>query len=132
MVLVDTSVWADLLNEYPSVEASAMHELLNSDAVIFTTGVIIQEVLQGIKERKKRTEIGNDFEAFAFISPSWETHIQAAEVFCYCRKKGITVRKSVDILIAALALEYDLEVLHKDRDFPAIAKLFPLKLYKKL
>ena len=90
--------------------------------------MILQEVLQGIREKRKRVAIRADLEEYVCILPSVQTHIEAAELFAICRKKGTTVRKSIDCVIAALAIEYDLEVLQKDRDFPLLAKVVPLKL----
>jgi predicted nucleic acid-binding protein len=129
MVIVDTSVWADFLNGYSSKEAAALRELIENEEEIYLTGLIVQEVLQGIREKKKRTEIRKDLEEFVIINPSTQTHIDSAELFCACRKKGITIRKSIDCLIARIAIEYDLQLLHKDRDFTAIAKAHSLKIY---
>lgn len=129
MVIVDTSVWADFLNGHISNEVIALKELIENEEEIYLTGLIIQEILQGIKERKKRAQIRNELEEFIVITPSTQTHINSAELFCSCRKKGITIRKSIDCVIAQLAIEYDLQVLHKDRDFSSIAKAQPLKIY---
>lgn len=128
MVLVDTSVWADFLNGFGSPEALALKQLIEEEAEIFTTGLILQEVLQGIREKRKRMAIRTDLEEFVCIQPSVQTQIEAAELFAICRKKGVTVRKSIDCVIAQLALEYDLEVLQKDQDFKQIAKVVPLRL----
>lgn len=128
MVLVDTSVWADLFNGYLSTEASMLRRLIENETELFTTGLIVQEILQGISEKKKRAEIRSDLAEFVLISPSLQTHVEAAEIFAVCRRKGVTIRKSIDCVIAAIALEYDLELLHKDRDFAQITKVVPLKL----
>jgi len=129
MVLVDTSVWADFLNGFGSQEALALKQLIEDEVEIFTTGLILQEVLQGIREKRKRSAIRADLAEFVCIQPTVETHIEAAEIFASCRQRGITVRKSIDCVIAQLALEYDLEVLQKDRDFTQIAKVLPLRLW---
>jgi len=128
MVLVDTSVWADLFNGHPSTEASMLRQLIENETELFTTGLIVQEILQGISDKEKRAEIRSDLTEFVLIDPSLQTHVEAAEIFAGCRKKGVTIRKSIDCAIAAITLEYDLELLHKDRDFAQIAKVFPLKL----
>lgn len=130
MVLVDTSVWADCLNGHASPQALTLRSLIEDEVEIFTTGLIVQEVLQGIREKGKRAMIRKDLEEFICIQPSLQTHIDSAELFSTCRKKGITVRKSIDCVIAMLAIEYDLEVLQKDRDFPLIAQVMPLKLFE--
>jgi hypothetical protein len=129
MVLVDTSVWADFLNGFGSQEALALKQLIEDEVEIFTTGLILQEVLQGIREKRKRSAIRADLAEFVCIQPTVETHIEAAEIFASCRQRGVAVRKSIDCVIAQLALEYDLEVLQKDRDFTQIAKVLPLRLW---
>ena len=60
--------------------------------------------------------------------PSLLTHVNAAEIYDGCCKKGYTIRSSVDCLLAALALEYDLQLLERDKDFRFIAKVYPLEL----
>lgn len=102
--------------------------LIENETELFITGLIVQEILQGISGETQRAEIRSDLAEFVLIDPTLQTHLEAAEIFVGCRKKGVTIRKSIDCLIAAIALEYDLELLHKDRDFAQIAKAYPLKL----
>lgn len=102
---------------------------MNDEVDVFTTGIIVQELLNGIKEKKERAVIRQEMERFVMIMPSLTTHVQAAEIFGGCKKKGITIRSLVDCLIASLALEYDLSILENDRDFNQIATVFPLKIW---
>ncbi len=106
-----------------------LEQLLSDEVDIFTTGIVVQEILNGIKEKKQRMVIKRDLNRFVLIMPSLNTHVQAAEIFDGCRKKGITIRSLVDCLIASLALEYDLPVLDNDRDYTKISKVFPLKIH---
>ena len=128
MVLVDTTVWVDFFKGRETSEVGRLGKIIEEDRDIFTSGIILQEVLSGIKKKNEREEVSKDFHQFLLVMPSLQTHIQAAEIFDLCRKKGITVRSSVDCLIAALAIEYELPLLQKDRDYGFIAKVFPLKL----
>ena len=128
MVLVDTSVWIDFLKGEESPEGKKLEELLEEEKDIFTTGIIVQEILSGIKEKKLRKEIKEDLERLVLIMPSLDTHISAAEIYDKCRKKGFNIRSGSDCLIAALAIEYDIGLLQKDRDFKFIAEVHPLKL----
>lgn len=127
MVIVDTTVWIDFFIQRETVQVHRLSEILEEEEDVFTTGLILQEVLSGIKKKKERDEVCSDFKQFLLIMPTLQTHIQAAEIFAGCLKKGFTIRKPVDCLIAALAIEYDLAVLEKDIDFRYISEVFPLK-----
>jgi predicted nucleic acid-binding protein len=128
MVIVDTSIWIDFLKGRDTAGALHLEQLLDNEIDLFTSGIIVQEVLSGIKDKRTRNSVKKDFEAFITVMPSLGTHVQAAEIYDGCRKKGITVRSIVDCLVAALAIEYDLSVLQGDRDYQGISQVFPLKL----
>lgn len=128
MVIVDTSVWIDFFREAPTSKVNCLEQLLNDEIDVFTTGIILQELLNGIKHKGQRSAIKDAMMRYVLIMPSLNTHIQAAEIFDGCRKKGITIRSPIDCLIAALALEYDLPILENYRDFLSISKIFPLRI----
>ncbi|MCZ6672302.1 MAG: PIN domain nuclease [Verrucomicrobia bacterium] len=128
MVIVDTSIWVDFLKGRESAGATHLEQLLDDEVDVFTSGIIVQELLTGIKEKKTRNEVKKDLGLFITVMPSLGTHVQAAEIYDGCRKKGITIRSIVDCLIAALAIEYDLTVLQSDRDYVGISQVYPLKL----
>lgn len=128
MVIVDTSIWIDFLKGRDTPGSVHLEQLLDDESDLFTSGIIVQELLTGIKDKKARNSVKKDFEAFITVMPSLGTHVQAAEIYDGCRKRGITVRSIVDCLVAALAIEYDLSVLQDDRDYQGIAQVFPLKL----
>lgn len=127
MVIVDTTAWIDFFQDRRTPEVSRLEALLNDDTDIFVTGVIVQEILSGIKNGQERRQTRQALERFLVIMPTLETHAQAAEIYDLCLKKGFTIRSSIDCLFAALALEYDLSLLARDRDYVHIAKVFPLK-----
>lgn len=128
MVIVDTSIWIDFLKGRDTAGTFRLERLIDNEIDLFTTGIIIQEILTGIKAKKTRNSVKKDLERFITVMPSRGTHVQAAELFDGCRKKGKTIRSIVDCLVAALAMEYDLAVLQSDRDYDYIAQVFPLKL----
>ena len=130
MVIADTSVWVDFLKGRETPGVLHFEQLLNSEVDLFTTGIIVQEILTGIQEKRDRHMVMRDLELCITVMPSLGTHVRAAEIFDGCRKKGITIRSVVDCLVAALAMEYDLSVLHCDRDYRWISKVFPMKLEK--
>lgn len=127
MVIVDTTVWIDFFKQRETVQVQRLSEILEAEEDVVTTGMILQEVLSGIKRKKERDEVAGGFRQFILIMPTLNTHIHAAEIFDGCLKRGFTIRKPVDCLIAALAMEYDLPLLEMDKDFRFISEVFPLK-----
>lgn len=125
MVIVDTSVWIDFLEGRETKQVQKLEELLSEETDIFITGIIFQEILTGIKAKKEREKVRAELEHFVLVNPSLGTHIQAAEIFDGCKKKGFTIRSTIDCLIAAVALEYGLTVLENDKDYSFISEVSP-------
>lgn len=96
---------------------------------VFTTGLVLQELLQGFAGPKARSQIIEKLSALPFLSPERDDHIEAAELRNHCRRSGVQV-ETVDVLLAQLCIRYDLILLTIDRDFAHIAKHSPLKLWK--
>jgi predicted nucleic acid-binding protein len=95
------------------------------------TPMIYQEILQGASDEKVFREYCSYFSSQRFLHPRdpVETHERAARLYFECRRKGLTVRSSNDCLIAQIAIEHAVPLLHDDRDFEGIAKVAPqLKL----
>jgi len=129
LILVDSSVWADFFNGYPSPEEIKLKTLLDSMADISITGIIASEVLSGFKDEKIFEEVKETFLKLPQAQINFNSHIQAAKMYRNLRSKGITIRSIIDCLIAIIAIEDKLELLYKDRDFEMIGKFYPsLKL----
>jgi hypothetical protein len=128
MFIVDTTVWIDFFANCDTPAVRQLLEIIENEHDVFITGIIIQEVLSGIKKNKDRDAVKAAFRQFILIMPTVQTHVFAAEIFDTCHKKGYTIRSTIDCLVAALAVEYDLCLLQNDRDYPHIARVFPLKL----
>jgi len=129
MVIVDTTVWIDFLKGRKTKEIEKLESLLSEEKDVFITGIIVQEILTGVKDRKDRNRVKRELDHFILINPTLDTHVQAAEIFDACKKKGYTIRSIIDCLIASLALEYDLTLLEKDKDYSFISKVLPLKTF---
>lgn len=127
MILVDSSVWIDLFNGFESLQALKLESLIRKQTIC-VSGLIVQEVLQGFRYANQRQETALLLREYTLIQPTLYTHEQAANIYCHCRSKGLTIRKSMDLVIAALAIEHDIPLLQKDRDFEAISQHFPLNL----
>ena len=96
-----------------------------------TCGPIIQEVLQGIREMPLTKSFRESFASIPRLSDPlpFSTFLEAAEIYSHGRRKGYTIRSSTDCLIAAIAIQNDVPVWHKDRDFTAIARFTRLRAY---
>jgi predicted nucleic acid-binding protein len=118
VILVDTSVWIELLNSR-HVPRLTEEELLS----FATCGPVLQEVFQGLREVPWAQAFREDFRALAVLSDPLpvETFLAASEIYRQGRRKGYTIRSSTDCLVAAIAIDHKIPVWHKDRDFEAIA-----------
>ena len=117
VVLVDTTVWVDFFSGRTPPQVSALERLLQRGQDICVCGVILTEVLQGIRNDTDYAQIISHFEAFLFLPMNRNTFVKAAGLYRTLRRKGITIRKPIDCMIAAVAIEHNVPLLHKDRDF---------------
>lgn len=121
MILVDTSVWIDFLIGRNTPHRRLLHHLIESEEDICITEIIFTEILQGIRDDALYDTTKNYLIEFPVIKPkSIDTYVSAADIYRKCRKKGKTVRKTVDCIIAAIVLENTLTLLHNDADFGVI------------
>jgi predicted nucleic acid-binding protein len=123
MVLVDTSVIIDFINNDKHKESITT---LLSNKEFATTEIIIMEVLQGIKDDKSYETTKAFLESLPLVSVRYEDYLEAANIYRTCRKKGITIRKSIDCLIASLVINNNLRLFSNDRDFDHIQMYFDL------
>lgn len=125
--LADTSAWIDLLKGSPTPAADKLAAAIEADEPIFLTGLVAAEILRGCPHDRDVKRVWEALSSFEAIEPRYpETSMHAAELFRAARARGLTVRSTVDCVIAALALEHGLAVLHSDRDYAALAKVAPL------
>ena len=116
-VLVDTSVWIDFFNEHPGKEAEILAQLLRDEAEIVTCGVVITELFQGIRRTASLPELEGQFRDMECLAPREpDTYFAAASLYRDLRARGITIRSTIDCLIACLAAESDALLLARDRD----------------
>ena len=129
-LFVDTSVWSLALrrdNPHDGKEVKLLHRALSEGITVFTTGLVLQELLQGFLGAKASSQIIERFAALPFIIPDRVDYIQAAEIRNRCRRKGIQTG-TIDALLAQLCLRHELELLTTDHDFKHISKVYPLRL----
>jgi predicted nucleic acid-binding protein len=121
MTLVDTTVWIDFFKGRDTPQVRHLESLIGADEDICICGVILTEVLQGIREDKDYSAVSTRFDAFLYLPMSQKTFRKSAEMYRALRKKGVTIRNAVDCMIAAVAIEHDILLLHNDRDFLPMA-----------
>jgi hypothetical protein len=128
MVLVDTSIWIELI--------AGRIRVLEPDFLLRfrTTGVILQEVLQGLRPGSKSETFKDSFLAIPRLCDplTSDLYAHAAEIYREGRRKGYTIRSSADCLIAAVAIETGIPVWEKDRDFQHIARYTTLRVFDPL
>jgi len=130
MILVDSSVWVDFLRGEKSVPSKILHHLIESEEDISITEIILTEILQGIKEDRDFQAAKDYLLNFPIFSPQGiETYLKAARIYRECRKRGKTVRKTVDCIIAAICIENDLVLHHNDSDYAQIEACTALKCF---
>jgi len=126
--LVDTSAWIELFNGGDSLLAEKVARLVEADEAVIT-GLVRCELLAGFRSDAAFARAAATLAAFVEIDDaSAAVRDRAVAIYRGCRKKGTTVRSLVDCLIAAAAIEAGLPILHRDRDFAAIARRFPLQI----
>jgi predicted nucleic acid-binding protein len=125
VVLVYTSFWRELFRKPAKVR---LDDIVDFDDIV-TCLPVIQEVLQGFDSEPAYVRARESMRAFPIVeSPLGEdVFLQAADLYRSGRRMGLTIRSSVDCVIAVCAIRHQLEVLHRDRDFDVIAKISPLR-----
>ncbi len=130
-ILVDTSVWVDFFNGVNSPGAACLHKMIEAEDPVCISDVILTETLQGFKNNEEfdsaKTHLVH-FPIYGLQSP--EGYLRAAQLYRTCRQEGITIRKTIDCLIAQTALDYSLFLLHQDNDFDRIAAVSGLRIYR--
>jgi predicted nucleic acid-binding protein len=131
-LFVDTSVWSLALRrdaDSDTPEVARLREALRSQESIVTTGLVVQELLQGFRGPKARDAIVQRFSALPMIVPDRDDHIAAAEIRNTCRRRGIQIG-TIDALLIQLCCRHELTMLATDQDYDHAAKHVPLKRWR--
>jgi predicted nucleic acid-binding protein len=130
MVLVDTTVWIDFFRGRATREVDELERMLDDGETICICGVVLTEILQGIRTDAEYRKTLARFDAFLFLPMDRQVFLKAAKIYRSLRQRGISVRKSIDCMIAAVSIEHDVALLHHDRDFDPIEAHCGLKVIK--
>jgi hypothetical protein len=130
-LFIDTSVWSlALRRDMPasSREVEVLIRAIESGETLLTTGLVLQELLQGFLGPKSRDQILDRFSSVPLLAPDRDDHVRAAELRNRCRRNGVQVG-TIDALLAQLCIRHDLTMLTTDKDFNHIADHSTLKLW---
>lgn len=128
MIVIDSSVWIDYFNGKVTKQTNLLDSLLGSEPIIIGD-IILTEVLQGFQRDRDFNKAKNLFSSLIFRQMlGKELALQSAENYGVLRKKGVTIRKTIDVIIATFCIANDLPLLHSDRDFRPMEKHLNLKV----
>jgi predicted nucleic acid-binding protein len=126
LILIDTSVWIDVFRKTKPLDLGSLVEF---DDVV-TCLPVVQEVLQGFRDENAFRLARDSMQALPIVESPLGLDVfgEAVNLYRLARRAGLTIRSSVDCLIAACAIRHDLEVIHRDRDFDALASVSSLRV----
>ena len=132
-LFVDTSVWSlalrrDVAPDVP--EVAALKQALASGQAIVSTGLVLQELLQGFRGPKQAAALIERFRSLPMVMPDRQDHVNAATLRNACRRRGVQAG-TIDALLAQLCIHHDMMLLTTDKDFTHIARVEKaLKLWR--
>lgn len=130
MVLADSSVWINYFNGKLTEQTDKLDELLGNELIV-VGDLIMVEVLQGFRHDEHFNKANQLFQQLIYFTlTSKRFSLKAAQNFRFLRKKGITVRKTVDTMIATFCIEQEILLLHDDVDFSPFEQHLGLKTVK--
>lgn len=129
MILPDSSAWIEYLRATGSPTDERLTQLLDHGEPLVTTDPVVLELFAGARTDDEQERIGRLLTACRMRPPlGLADHLDAAALFRHCRARGETVRSLADCVIAVVAMDLGAAVLHRDRDFDAIARHAPLAI----
>ncbi len=131
MIVVDTTVWIDFFAASGTTFDRHLADLIDNDAPIVLVDLIYCEILQGIRENDVYQRTRQTLLAHPILrARGLETFEVAANLYRAARRRGLTIRRTIDCLIGAISLETGAAIYHNDRDYDALAKVSPLTIHR--
>lgn len=132
MIVVDTSVLIAFFRGQATAGAARLRQLEERSEPFAVPAVCCQELLQGARDEREWRLLDDYLSSQTLLAPDdpWATHHAAARIYFDCRRRGVTVRSSVDCLIAQLTLASEGVLLHDDEDFEKIRRVRPLRTWR--
>ena len=132
MLFVDTSVWSHALRrDQPenAPEVGALMRAINEGEIIVTTGLVLQELLQGFVGPRARRSIIERFSSLPLLMPDRQDHIDAAELRNRCRRAGVQLG-TIDAVLSQLCIRHGLTMLTTDNDFVLASRHTALRIWR--
>jgi predicted nucleic acid-binding protein len=130
MIVVDTSVWIDVLNGNETPAATLCVDLIEGGEPVALTDIVFTEILQGLRSEREASLVETHLRAFPILRlDGLEDCALAAELYRAARRAGATIRKTLDCLIAAPCVRTGAPLLHADADFTRLAECTALRIY---
>ncbi len=131
MIVVDTSVWIDVLNGVDSSPAATCIGLIETGEPVALTDIVFTEIVQGLRDDDEAATVEAHLRAYPILRlQGLEDFLLAAELYRTARRQGVTIRKTLDCLIAVPCVRVGAPLLHADADFDRLATCTPLRLYE--
>ncbi len=131
MIVVDTSVWIDVLNGNSTRQSEICVELIETGQPVGLTDVVFGEILQGLRDDGEADEVARHLRAYPILGLEGLSDFEfAASLYRQARVAGITIRKTLDCLIAVPCIRAGAPLLHADRDFDLLASCSELKIWR--
>ena len=130
MIVVDSSVWIDYFNGQINPATDLLHDLLGNEAILIGD-LIYAEVLQGFQKDKDYVQAKKLFSSLTFGEMlGKEMALKSVDNYRTLRKRGVIIRKTIDMIIGTFCIEANLPLLHQDRDFDPMEKYLKLKVVR--
>jgi len=128
MIVVDSSVWIDYFNGNITKQTNLLDTLLGNELIVIGD-LILTEVLQGFQQERDFNKARKLLDSLVFKEMlGKELAIKSAKNYRRLRRRGVTVRKTIDVIIATFCIANNLPLLHSDRDFRPMEKHLSLKV----
>ena len=125
-VLVDTTVCIDFFGGRETMQTARLEECFQNRDEICYCGFVLAEVLQGIRDENQLVIVKRQFKSLTYLEDDRTTFELGATIYRELRRKGVTIRNSIDCLIAATVLQHGVNFLENDRDYQFIDQHYPL------
>lgn len=131
MILVDTTIWIDFFRSKKAAHVLVFESLIEKRETLCLCGVILAEVLQGIRDDQEYRNTLRLLKRLVILPMNEQAFVDTANLYRVLRSRGVTIRTTIDCMIAVVAMENNVPLLHNDRDFDLIARHSRLKIYPK-
>jgi predicted nucleic acid-binding protein len=125
-LLIDSTVCIDFFGGRETIQTAKFEECFQNDDEICYCGFVLAEVLQGIRDEKQFVAVKQQFENLVYLEDDRTTFELGATIYRELRRKGITIRNSVDCLISAVVIQHGVHFLENDRNYKFIDQHYPL------